>query len=130
MDVSHKVAAGLGVLALAIPAGAVADSGKEKTRNYNAKGTYAGDGVVNVEQGNGAVKKAGWRGQAIAFDFSQADIRTEDRNGDGEETLEDVAVGSKVRVKAELAKGDPGPGPYVAERLDDKSEDADEESAS
>jgi hypothetical protein len=128
MDVSHKVAAGLGVLALAIPAGAVADSGKEKTRNYNAKGTYAGDGVVNVEQGNGAVKKAGWRGQAIAFDFSQANIRTEDRNGDVFERF--LAVGSKVRVKAELAKGDLGPGPYVAERLDDKSEDADEESAS
>ena len=40
---------------------------------------------------------------------------------------EDVAVGSPVRVKARLAKGDPGAGPYVAERLDDKSGDSDED---
>jgi hypothetical protein len=61
--------------------------------------------------------------QDITFDFSQAEIRTEDNNADEQETLDNVAVGSPVRVKARLPKGDPGVGPYVAERLDDKSGD-------
>ena len=131
MELNKKVAAGLGILALAVPAGAVADGhdGKKvKTKNYNAFGTYAGDGVISVEKGNGAVKKAGWKGQDIAFDLSQADIRTEDTNGDEQLNLDDVVVGAPVRVKARLPKGDPGAGPYVAERLDDKSEDAGEDS--
>jgi hypothetical protein len=119
----------LGALALALPAGAGAESGKSGhgKATYNAKGIYAGDGVVSVAKGNGAVKKAGWKGQDITFDFSQADIRTEDHNGDEQETLEDVAVGSPVRVKARLPKGDPGAGPYAAERLDDKSEDSEDD---
>jgi hypothetical protein len=116
----------LGALALALPAGAGAEPGKSGhgKATYNAKGIYAGDGLVSVAKGNSAVKRAGWKGQDIAFDFSQADIRTEDNNGDGLETLEDVAVGSPVRVKVRLPKGDPGAGPYVAERLDDKSGDS------
>jgi len=118
----------LGALALALPAGAGADSDKkDHGKNYNAFGVYAGDGVVSVEKGNAAVKKAGWKGQDITFDFSQAEIRTEDNNADEQETLEDVAVGSPVRVKARLPKGDPGAGPYVAQRLDDKSGDSDED---
>ena len=129
MKLDRKVVAGLGVLALAAPAGALADQGddgKEKTRNYNAKGVYAGDGVVTISKGNSAVRKAGWYGQDIAFDFSQADLRVEDTNGDEQETLEDVVVGAPVRVKARLPKGDPGVGPYAAKRLDDKSEDSDD----
>jgi hypothetical protein len=129
MNLTKIAVACLGALALALPAGAGAESGKSGhgKATYNAKGTYAGDGVVSVAKGNGAVKKAGWKGQDISFDLSGADIRTEDNNADGEETLEDVAVGSPVRVKARLAKGDPGAGPYVAERLDDKSEDSDDD---
>jgi hypothetical protein len=120
----------LGALALALPAGAGADSGKDgHGKTYNAFGVYAGDGVVSVAKGNGAVKKAGWKGQDVTFDFSQADIRTEDNNADEQETLEDVAVGSPVRVKARLPKGDPGAGPYVAQRLDDKSGDSDDDDA-
>jgi hypothetical protein len=116
----------LAALAMALPAGAGAEPGKSGhgKATYNAKGTYAGDGVVSVAKGNSAVRKAGWKGQDIAFDFSQADIRTQDNNGDEQETLEDVAVGSPVRVKVRLPKGDPGAGPYVAERLDDKSGDS------
>jgi hypothetical protein len=129
MKLNRKVVAGLGVVVLAVPAGALAGSGgdgKEKPRNYNAKGVYAGDGVVSVSKGNSAVRKAGWYGQDIAFDFSQADLRVEDTNGDEQETLEDVVVGAPVRVKARLPKGDPGVGPYVADRLDDKSEESDD----
>jgi hypothetical protein len=127
MKLTKIAGVGLGALALALPAGAGADSGKSHGKNYNAKGVYAGDGVVTVEKGNAAVKKAGWKGQDVTFDFSQADIRTEDNNADEQETLEDVAVGSPVRVKARLPKGDPGAGPYVAERLDDKSADSDDD---
>jgi hypothetical protein len=120
----------VGALALALPAGAAADSGKnDHGKTYNAKGVYAGDGVVTIQKGNGAVKKAGWKGQDITFDFSQAEIRTDDNNADEQETLEDVAVGSAVRVKARLPKGDPGAGPYVAQRLDDKSGDSDDDEA-
>lgn len=126
MEITRKAGVCLGVLALAAPAIAGADSNKGKS-TYNAKGIYQGDGVVSVAKGNGAVKKAGWKGQDVTFDFSSADIRTEDNNVDGEETLDDVAVGSPVRVKARLPKGDPGAGPYVAERLDDKSGDSDED---
>ena len=131
MKISKKLAVGVGALALAAPAAAVAasgsDSGKSKTANYNVKGTYAGEGIVSVVKGNGAVKKAGWKGQGITFDFSQADIRVEDNNLDGEENLADLAVGSEVRVKARLPKGDPGAGPYLADRLDDKSGGDDDE---
>ena len=125
MNLNRKAGICLGILALAAPSIAGAESGKGKS-TYNVKGTYQGDGVVSVAKGNGAVKKAGWKGQDITFDFSQADVRTEDNNADGEETLADVAVGTPVRVKARLPKGDPGAGPYAAERLDDKSEDSDE----
>jgi len=129
MNLTKIAAACLGALALALPAGAGAEPGKSGhgKATYNVKGTYAGDGVVSVAKGNSAVKKAGWKGQDITFDLSQADIRTEDNNADGQETLDDVAVGAPVRVKARLAKGDPGAGPYVAERLDDKSGDSDED---
>lgn len=126
MDLNRKVGLCLGIVALAVPSAADAESNKGKS-TYNAKGVYQGDGVVSVVKGNGAVKKAGWKGQDITFDFSQADIRTEDNNADGQEDLADVAVGTPVRVKARLAKGDPGAAPYVAERLDDKSEDSDDE---
>ena len=130
MELNKKLVAGLGVLALAVPASAIAGSGdgakKEKTKNYNAFGTYAGDGMVSVAKGNSAVRKAGWKGQDVAFDFSQADIRVEDTNADEQENLDDFVVGAPVRVKARLPKGDPGVGPYVAERLDDKSDDSDD----
>ena len=82
--------------------------------------------MVSVAKGNSAVRKAGWKGQDIAFDFSQADIRVEDTNADELENLDDFVVGAPVRVKARLPKGDPGVGPYVAERLDDKSDDSDD----
>ena len=123
MHIGRKLAVGLGALALAAPASAI---GGKDTKNYNAKGTYLGDGIVAVEKGNSAVKRAGWKGQEVAFDLSEADIRVEDNNGDGEESLDDVAMGSDVRVKARLPKGELGAGPYKAQRLDDKSEDGED----
>jgi hypothetical protein len=130
MQTSNKVAIGLGVIALAVPAAAVAKpdgehgNGTTKTAQYNVKGTYVGDGVVAVEKANGHARKAGWQGTDVAFDFSAAEIRTDDHNGDDVEDLADVAPGAPVKVKARLAKRDPGVAPYAAQRLVDKTDDA------
>lgn len=130
MEIKHKVALGIGLVALAGPAAAIAGQGHgnghgaTKTAQYNVKGTYVGDGVVAVEKASGHAKKAGWKGEEVSFDFSAADIRTEDNNLDGTEDLSDIAVGTSVKVKARLPKGDPGAGPYVAQRLVDESVDA------
>jgi hypothetical protein len=127
MEINHKLAVGLGIAALALPTGAVAKphdpngNGQTKTVQYIVKGAYAGSGVVSVEKANGHAKKAGWKGEDVAFDFSSAQIDVEDTNLDGVANLEDVVVGVSVKVKARLPKRDPGPAPYVAQRLVDKS---------
>lgn len=127
MQINRKLAAGLGVAALAVPAAAVAHPGEShgggttKPAQYNVKGVYAGAGVVSVNHANGHARKAGWKGTDVAFDFTSAQIRVADTNGDGVRDLADVAVGDRVKVKARLPKRDPGAGPYVAQRLVDKS---------
>lgn len=127
MHVNHKVAALLGVAALAIPATSIADpkegrgGGTTKPAQYNVKGLYAGDGVVSVNHVNGHARKAGWKGTDVTFDFSVAQIRVADANGDGVQDLADVAVGDRVKVKARLPKRDPGTAPYGAQRLVDES---------
>lgn len=132
MQIKSKLMVGIGVVALAGPAAAIAGQGKDgkghgggktKVSQYNVKGTYAGDGVVSVLKVNGHAKKAGWKGTDVTFDLSSAEIRTEDNNLDGTADLDDVAVGSPVKVKARLPKGDPGAGPYVAQRFVDKTDD-------
>jgi hypothetical protein len=127
MKINHKLAAGLGIAALAVPAAAAAKphenhgQGQTKTAQYIVKGVYAGDGVVSVEKANGHAKKAGWKGEDVAFDFTSAEIRVADNNLDGVADLGDVAVDAPVKVKARLPKGDPGSAPYAAQRLVDKS---------
>jgi hypothetical protein len=133
MEIKSKLIVGIGVVALAGPAAALAShghgggnghgGGQTKPAQYNVKGTYAGDGVVSVEKVNGHAKKAGWKGTDVAFDFSSAEVRTDDTNLDGTADLGDVAVGTPVKVKARLPKGDPGVGPYEAQRLVDRSDD-------
>lgn len=138
MRVNRKIIAALGVAALAVPAVSLAEhkdshgGGTTKPAQYNVKGVYAGDGVVSVNHVNGHARKAGWRGTDVAFDFSAAQIRVADTNGDGARDLADVGVGDRVKVKARLPKRDPGAGPYVAQRLVDKSSaagDSEEESS-
>ena len=127
MHTNRKVAAALGVVALAVPVAATAapddgrGGGRTKPAQYNVKGVYAGDGVVSVNKANGHARKAGWKGTDVAFDLSVAQIRVADANGDGAQDLLDVAVGDRVKVKARLPKRDPGAGPYVAQRLVDES---------
>ena len=122
----------LGVGALAAPTALAAPNeghggGTTKPAQYNVKGVYAGDGVVSVNHANGHARKAGWKGTDVAFDLSTAQIRVADVNGDGTRDLADVAVGDRVKVKARLPKRDPGTGPYVAQRLVDKSNPPGEE---
>lgn len=121
----------LGAAALAVPAAAIGahgnghgkghDKGKSKSSQYVFKGTYAGDGAVDVLHGNSRVRKGGFVGQAVQFDFLSADVRVADTNADGTSDIADVAVGDRVLVQARLPKGDPGAGPYVARRLVDQA---------
>lgn len=130
MQIKHRLAMALGIAALAAPAAALAKpdhdhgDGQTKSAQYIVKGTYAVDGVVSVTKANGHARKAGWKGEDVAFDFSAAEIRGPDTNLDGITDLTDVVAGAPVKVKARLPKGDPGPAPYAAQRLVDKSESA------
>ena len=89
---------------------------------YVFKGTYSGDGsTVAVTKGNKHVARAELVGISVAFDFASAKITTSDTNGDGVKTIEDIAAGDKVHVKAKLPKSDPGAAPYVAKHLVDQT---------
>ena len=93
---------------------------------YVFKGTYAGEETVSVTKGNKHVRNAGLIGTDVVFDLSGAKIVVADTNGDGEKTLDDVATGDKVLVKARLPKADPGEQPYAARKLIDQTGDDDD----
>jgi hypothetical protein len=134
----------LGVVALVVPAGAIAkhggshgagnaggkghqgNQGKGKgKRPHNVawvfKGYYKGEGSIEVRHGNSRVRKGGYIGDEVAFDLSGARIVVADANGDGQRDLADVAVGDWVLVKARLPRTDPGDQPFEAKRLIDKT---------
>jgi hypothetical protein len=100
--------------------------GPAKGVAYVFKGTYAGEGVVSVTRGNAHVRKADLVDTDVAFDLSAARLSVADTNGDSAVTLDDVAVGDKVVVKAKLAKGGPGEGPYAARQLVDQTNPAED----
>lgn len=120
----------LGVAALAIPAGALANHGKAKghakTHNvaYVFKGLYAGESSVEVKSGNSRVRKGGFIGTTVTFDLTNARIVVADTNADGQRTLADVNVGDKVLVKASLPRKNPGSQPFAAKRLVDQTQPA------
>ena len=87
---------------------------------YVFKGTYAGDGSVDVTKGNAHVKKADLIG-TVSFDLSAATIVVDDNTGDGNRDLSDVNTGDKVVVKARLPKSDPGSQPFKAKQLVDQT---------
>jgi len=136
----------VGVAALAIPAGALAEPGEShgqsgehahegqgkgknkgqgKTRRgkvgYVFKGFYAGESMVEVKHGNYHVRKAGLIGETVEFDLTGARFVVRDANEDGERTLDDVASGDWVLVKTRLPRKDPGSQPFAAMRLIDKT---------
>jgi hypothetical protein len=76
-----------------------------KTVMFVFKGTFTAPGTVTVTSGNAHVRKGGFVGQAVAFDFSAAKLVVDDVNGDGKKDIADVADGDKVKVQARIAKG-------------------------
>jgi hypothetical protein len=126
----------LGVAALAIPSAAIANQGENhghghanghsQTHNvaYLFKGTYEGESMVKVTNGNARVRKGGFLEQTVAFDLTGARITVADTNGDGQRNLEDVKTGDKVLVKAMLPKSDPGTQPFAAKHLVDQTHPA------
>lgn len=137
---------GLGVAALAVPAGALAGQGeshgksdehakggKEKGHGkgkgqaqrgkvgYVFKGYYAGEGKVDVKRGNHHVRKAGLIDETVEFDLTGARFVVRDVNEDGSRNADDVAEGDWVLVKTRLPRKDPGSQPFEAKRLIDKT---------
>jgi hypothetical protein len=121
---NRVIAALLGAAALAVPTAAVADPGHNKGHEkqtakeivngkgkrakktmYVFKGTFAAAGTVEVRSGNARVRKGGFVGQAVTFDFADAKIVAADTNGDQKVDLADVKDGDLVLVQARMAKG-------------------------
>ncbi|MBA2764813.1 MAG: hypothetical protein H0U42_09055 [Thermoleophilaceae bacterium] len=124
----------IALVAMAVPAGAIAKNdkpngggkGQSKAKNYNFKGTYNADGTLLVTKGNSRVRKGGFIGDSVAFDYSSAKFSVTDTNADGVEDINDVQAGDRVMVKARLPKGDPGTPPFAARKVvsqDDSAED-------
>jgi hypothetical protein len=154
VKIRRSAALALGVAALAIPAAAVArpghghanghgkhghanahrhghanGHGKQHPVGYVYKGTYEGDGLVNVEHGNAHVRKAGLVGQDVQFDLTGAKLSVADTNADSIIDATDVLVGDAVVVKARLPKHDPGSQPFAARHLVDQTNPATEDDA-
>ena len=124
MTVMNKriIAALLGAAALAVPAVAVADSahkrsgkeivkakGKGKAKKAKKvmlvfKGTFVAPGTVEVLSGNAHVRKGGFVGEAVAFDFEDAKIVVADTNADGKADVADVKDGDRVLVQARMLR--------------------------
>lgn len=133
MQVKRTAATALALAALAVPAAAVANQdeshgqgegngkGQAKGVAWVFKGTYAGEGSLTVQKGNWRVRKAGFVGDDVSFDFTNAKIRVADTNGNQVVDLNDVAVGDKLLVKARLPCKDPGTQPFAAQRLVDQT---------
>jgi hypothetical protein len=130
MNLKKTFLVALGAGALAAPAAALAHPGGDhghghghggnQTVTYVFKGTYGGDGVVNVNHGNGHVKKADLVGSPVQFDLADARLVVADTNADGAVTADDVKVDDRVVVQARLPKQSPGAQPFAAQRLIDQ----------
>jgi hypothetical protein len=105
--------------ALAVPAVAVAQPGKGKGHEkqtahgkakqpkkvmYVFKGTFSAPGTVEVRSGNSHVRKGGFVGQAVTFDFASAKVVAADTNADQKVDVTDVKDGDVVLVQARVAK--------------------------
>jgi hypothetical protein len=116
----------LAIGVLAIPGAALARNDHSKGHNnhkvgYVFTGTFNADGSVAVKHGNRHVRKAGFVGQDVSFDFSAARIVVNDTNGDSVRDINDVTAGDNVLVKARLGRTDPGSQPFEAKKLVDRT---------
>jgi hypothetical protein len=107
--------------ALAVPAVAVAQPGKSnghekqtvrthgkakqpKKVMYVFKGKFSAPGTVDVTSGNSHVRKGGFIGQAVTFDFASAKVAAADTNADQNVDVTDVKDDDVVLVQARVAK--------------------------
>ena len=115
------IAAVAAAAALAVPAVAVAQPGKGKGHEKQTtkahgkakqpkkvmfvfKGKFSAPGTVDVTSGNSHVRKGGFVGQQVTFDFADAKVVAADTNGDQEVDMTDVKDGDAVLVQARVAK--------------------------
>jgi hypothetical protein len=115
------VVAALAAASLAVPAAAVAHPGHGKghekhtvkthgtTKQHGKvmfvfKGTFTAPGTVAVTSGNSHVRKGGFVGQTVTFDFADAKVVAADTNADGQVDVTDVKDGDAVLVQARVAR--------------------------
>lgn len=116
---TRTIAVLLGVAAFAVPASAVAHSAagkghdkhvakhkakKPKKVMFVFKGTFTAPGTLEVVSGNAHVRKGGFVGQSVTFDFADAKVVVADTNADQKTDLADVKDGDRVLVQARLAR--------------------------
>jgi hypothetical protein len=108
------VIATLAAAALAVPAAAGAQPGsgkghdkpaskahgKAKKVTFVFRGTFTGPGTVEVLAGNAHVRKGGFVGEAVTFDFASAKVVVADTNADQTFDIADVKDGDSVLVQA------------------------------
>jgi opacity protein-like surface antigen len=139
---SRIIVVALAVAAVMVPAAAVAKPGhgkghekhhakthgkkakKPKRVMFVFKGTFTGPDTVTVVAGNSHVRKGGFVGQTVTFDFADARVVGADTNGDQKVDVTDVADGDAVLVQARVArrtKFEDGAPSIVARKLVDKT---------
>jgi hypothetical protein len=112
------IVAALTAATLAVPAASIAQPGhgtghkkapkvhgKAKKVTFVFRGTFAAPGTVQVLAGNRHVRKGGFVGQAVTFDFTSAKVVVADTNADQALDVTDVKDGDLVLVQARVVKG-------------------------
>ena len=129
-NTTRNVIAGIGVLALLAPAGALAKESKAragkgdaKPRTFVLKGSVtsvdaaATDVTVQVAKGNAAARR--FVGQELTFDVAAAKLVVADTDGDGSVAIGDVRPGDRVTVQVRAPRDVAGDAPLAARKLVD-----------
>jgi len=115
------IVAALATAMLAVPAGAVAQPGKSKGHEKRTakahgkakqpkkvmfvfKGKFTATGTVQVTSGNSHVRRGGFVGHAVTFDFVNAKVVAADTNADQKVDVTDVKDGDVVLVQARVVR--------------------------
>jgi hypothetical protein len=88
------------------------------------KGKFTAPGTVDVVSGNSHVRKGGFVGQAVIFDFANAKVVAPDTNADQKVDVTDVNDGDVVLVQARIARRSTyteGAETIIARKLVDKT---------
>jgi hypothetical protein len=115
---SRLITATVAAAALTIPSVAVAKPdpgkrhdtraaqghGKGKTVTFVFKGTFSAPGTLEVLSGNAHVRKGGFVGRAVTFDFANAKVVAADTNADQRVNVADVKDGDAVLVQARIGR--------------------------